>query len=81
MKKQEHVNSMYNMAESYCTLMACDLLTTWCIREVGAIAWAYVSSEYAPGSIFSFFYKNVEPCSYPVQHYLSIYYLFLHAFA
>jgi len=76
MEKREHVNSMYNMTESYCTLMACDLLTAWCIREMGAIAWADVSSEYAPGSVFSFFSKNVELCSYPLQHCLSIYYLF-----
>lgn len=68
MKRQEHVNSIYNMVESDCTLMACDLLIAWCIIEMGAIAWADVSSAYAPGSVFSFS-KNVELCSYPVQHY------------
>jgi hypothetical protein len=68
MKRQEHVNSTYNVVESDCTLMACDLLTTWCITEMGALAWADISSEYAPGYVFSFS-KNVELHSYPIQHY------------
>ena len=83
MKKQEHVNSMYNMAESYCTLMACDLLTTWCIREVGAIAWAYVSSEYAPGSVFSFFIKmwNCVLTQYSIIYpFITSFYMHLHKF-
>lgn len=62
------MNSTCSVVESDCTLMACDLLTTWCIIEMEALAWAVVGSGYAPGSVFSFS-KNVELCSYPVQHY------------
>lgn len=55
MKKQEHVNSIYNVVESDCTLMACDLLTTWCVIEMGALAWAAISSEYVPWQCLLFF--------------------------
>jgi hypothetical protein len=69
------VHSVYNMVESDCTLMACDLLTSWCSREMGAIVWADVRSECACDSVLPFS-KNVGLCSYPVQHYYSIYCLF-----